>query len=335
VTNPFANGSDAAGMQVQNPFASNVGGNNPFANGPDAGGAFWSSLAPFVGGGADSPHTLGDLTPTQLRQLSSAGLLNNVPLTPQQADFLQRNGLGVPDGANPTLGQLTPRQLDALRQAGLLDSTPIPEAAMRSLLPPAPTAPVDTSAFPTTVNGLDVSPGTQHSGAGMTLGDVSRPGAAAHPDFPGLLAGTGGLSSVPGVSGTPGALSPAGLGLTAGGNGAGGAGAVGGTGANGGPAIGPGDQIPGSASATDGLPFGGMPYMPGMFGGAGQPKEDRERQRNTWLKEDEEVWGTDPACAPAVIGRGGGTARVEDDEYPAPADERTARQYERRPYRGR
>jgi hypothetical protein len=78
-----------------------------------------------------------------------------------------------------------------------------------------------------------------------------------------------------------------------------------------------------------------MPYMPGMMGGAGQSKQDRERQRNTWLKEDEKVWGTDPACAPAVVGRRGKTAWVEEDEYPTSTDERSTTQDERRPYRGR
>ncbi|MFE6054951.1 hypothetical protein ACFQ6N_29730 [Kitasatospora sp. NPDC056446] len=50
---------------------------------------------------------------------------------------------------------------------------------------------------------------------------------------------------------------------------------------------------------------GGMPMMPpmggGMGGGMGQGEKDR--QRTTWLAEDEEVWGTDTGAVGGVIGR--------------------------------
>jgi len=46
------------------------------------------------------------------------------------------------------------------------------------------------------------------------------------------------------------------------------------------------------------MPMGGM----GGMGGLGRDNE-RERERSTWLTEDSEVWGTDPECAPAVVGR--------------------------------
>ncbi|MFI7080370.1 hypothetical protein ACIBO1_24000 [Micromonospora sp. NPDC049903] len=51
--------------------------------------------------------------------------------------------------------------------------------------------------------------------------------------------------------------------------------------------------------------MGGFPMMPPM-GGMGQGggrDNDKDRERTTWLAEEEEVWGTDPDCAPAVIGR--------------------------------
>ena len=35
--------------------------------------------------------------------------------------------------------------------------------------------------------------------------------------------------------------------------------------------------------------------------GGGQ--QQQERERSTWLAEDEGVWGTDPEVGPAVIGR--------------------------------
>jgi hypothetical protein len=57
------------------------------------------------------------------------------------------------------------------------------------------------------------------------------------------------------------------------------------------------------------------PYMPPMMGGMGQRDgQSKERQRSTWLTEDEEVWGTDPEVSPAVIGRVDGAAPGEEDE---------------------
>ncbi|MEV0263955.1 hypothetical protein AB0I49_21805 [Streptomyces sp. NPDC050617] len=46
------------------------------------------------------------------------------------------------------------------------------------------------------------------------------------------------------------------------------------------------------------------PMVPPMGGGAGGGGgQSGDRQRNVWLAEDEEVWGTDPDIAPGVIGR--------------------------------
>lgn len=359
---PFANGPGGGGggssFGLPDQFANGPGGGGSsfglggqFANQPSLGGGFQAS-SPFPNGsGVGSfPQTLGGLTPEQLRQLDSAGLLDKVPLTPEQADFLRRNGLGVPDGENPTLGQLTPAQLSALQRAGLLDQIPLTAAQRANLnLPDTagrlpqlatwPTSSVDTSKFPTKVDGLDVSTLPRQTGSSMVIGDVSRPGAGAHPTIPGLVVGTGGLSSVAGVSGTPGGLSQAGLGLTPGGPGTAGAtaGTAGvGTGVGGGPGAVGNTGLPGGSNAASQAGGGGMPFMPGMMGGPGMGgNQDRERQRNTWLKEDEKVWGTDPECAPAVIGRRGRKGRVEDDEYPTTGDERTSTQDERRPYRGR
>ena len=58
------------------------------------------------------------------------------------------------------------------------------------------------------------------------------------------------------------------------------------------------------------------PMMPPMTGGQGGNK-DQERERTTWLSEDEEVWGTDACVGVGVIGRPdhGGT---EVDEPLAP-----------------
>lgn len=72
---------------------------------------------------------------------------------------------------------------------------------------------------------------------------------------------------------------------------------------------------------------GGMPMSPmgGMGGGGSQ--QDKERERTVWVEEEEDVWGTDPECAPAVIGR--------FDDAPSGADQhRPTHQPSRRPQPG-
>ncbi|WP_051797186.1 hypothetical protein [Catenuloplanes japonicus] len=70
----------------------------------------------------------------------------------------------------------------------------------------------------------------------------------------------------------------------------------------------PGTGGTGGASGSGGIGspgMGGMPMMGGMGGGmpGGKGGDDKERERKTWLEEEEEVWGTDPDVAPAVVGR--------------------------------
>ncbi|MFF4168848.1 AAWKG family protein [Streptomyces sp. NPDC001744] len=52
---------------------------------------------------------------------------------------------------------------------------------------------------------------------------------------------------------------------------------------------------------------GGMPMMPpmggGMGGAGGQGTQSDERERSTWISEDEDVWGTDEGGVAGVIGR--------------------------------
>jgi hypothetical protein len=59
-------------------------------------------------------------------------------------------------------------------------------------------------------------------------------------------------------------------------------------------------QLLGRQTATS----GGEPMMPPMggMGGAGAGG-GQDRQRTTWLAEDEEVWGTDSEAVSGVIGR--------------------------------
>jgi hypothetical protein len=49
---------------------------------------------------------------------------------------------------------------------------------------------------------------------------------------------------------------------------------------------------------------GGMPFSPPMGGAGGQQQtQSGDRERASWVYEDEDVWGTDEGGAPAVIGR--------------------------------
>ncbi|WP_147437360.1 WXG100 family type VII secretion target [Micromonospora musae] len=74
----------------------------------------------------------------------------------------------------------------------------------------------------------------------------------------------------------------------------------------------PGVNQPGMNGAPGAFgPAGGYPPMMPPMGGMGAGnQQEKERERTTWLAEEEEVWGTDPDVAPAVIGR---------DELPEPS----------------
>lgn len=61
--------------------------------------------------------------------------------------------------------------------------------------------------------------------------------------------------------------------------------------------------------AAGGPTAGRTPFLPPVGGGgggaSGQPTqtESGERARDSWVPEDDDVWGTDEGGAPAVIGR--------------------------------
>ena len=86
----------------------------------------------------------------------------------------------------------------------------------------------------------------------------------------------------------------------------------------------------GAAGAARQWQFGGA-VLPadgrrGRSGGIGQ-QQNQERERTTWLAEDEDVWGTDPQIGPAVLGRDFLTDDEDIDGYddfdePAPQPRR-------------
>jgi hypothetical protein len=151
-------------------------------------------------------------------------------------------------------------------------------------------------------------PATSLGGLGSVLGSGK-----------GLSANLGSLGggSAGGVGGAgAGGAGAGGVGGAAGVNGLSGAGLSGGAGGlSSGRFVSPGTGAGGSAGAT-GAPgataesgAGGIPmYSPMAGGGMGgmggqQQGQNGERERTTWLAEDEDVWGTDPDVGPAVLGR--------------------------------
>ncbi|WP_026422140.1 hypothetical protein [Actinokineospora inagensis] len=62
--------------------------------------------------------------------------------------------------------------------------------------------------------------------------------------------------------------------------------------------------LPGTVASRDtSSGLGGMPFMPPMAGGgAGGNREEKERDRETWLSEDEEFWGTESQAGFGVLG---------------------------------
>lgn len=135
-------------------------------------------------------------------------------------------------------------------------------------------------------------------------GSMSVPPLSPTPDssFTGLTGGTGDLKT-PAQAGMPGA---------------GANGLTGGESTSSGKFVAPGaDGLAGGMGQGAGG-AGGIPMYPPMMGGGmgmgGGPQQgQQERERTTWLAEEEEVWGTDPVCGPGVIGRG----EVEDEEEAA------------------
>jgi hypothetical protein len=62
--------------------------------------------------------------------------------------------------------------------------------------------------------------------------------------------------------------------------------------------------------------------MMGGFGGGGAGEKPQERERQTWLSEDEAVWGTAVGAGLGVIGRPEDDDDAEDILLPLPGQER-------------
>ena len=286
----------------------------------EAASAVWVALI------ADVNTGLGAL-PTQLEtQLKSQPSAYNAPVSEMGAPQMPGGtpGIGpggsapsggsVPTGSIPGTGTGTTVGTNPVYTSGnpTLDTTGIPEH------PPTPTPPtsigdpgpewdptttgtIGDPVHGTRIPSLDGSSqlagaGSGGFGSGSSGGGFGGSGAGSYggggastAGFGGGGAGGGGVGVAgvggagaggSGLSGRGGGLSGSGTGLAGGGSGAG---AGGGSGA--------------SAAGARGGMMGGAP-MGGARGGAGG--DDDERERTTWLSEDEDVWGATTA-PPGVI----------------------------------
>lgn len=73
--------------------------------------------------------------------------------------------------------------------------------------------------------------------------------------------------------------------------------------------------VNGGVAGGGGMGGGGMPMMP--MSPQAQASRDRDRERNTWLSEDESVWGTTNADGNGVVGLGEEREPVQPTHVPA------------------
>ncbi|GAA2426977.1 hypothetical protein GCM10010191_44590 [Actinomadura vinacea] len=162
--------------------------------------------------------------------------------------------------------------------------------------------------------------------SGPEAGDLPKGGVPQPPEYPGGPDGPGGPDipggpgggpgGIPGGGGVPGG-GPGGLGsdlasMPGGGPGGGAGGGLGGGAPGGMPGGGPGGglgsagggpgAVPAGAFGKGGMGAGGMPMGMPMGAGGGAGGNDNERERSTWLTEDEDVWGGNDDTTPPVIG---------------------------------
>jgi uncharacterized protein YukE len=208
------------------------------------------------------------------------------PLNDPSTKLAGGGGLTAPGTAD--IGGLPPLggALDGANTPSLAKSGPVPAfgAPGGASLPPFKSL-TSGSAPPKRpgLSGLGGGGSLSKLGGGAGLGrfggggGIGKAGLSDLDGPAGKLSGRGG-----GVPGVPGAGAGRGAGLGAG-LGAGAGGAAGGR--------------AGAAPGMGGMPMGGAP-----MGGAGQNKEE-ERERTTWLMEDEDTWGARSTAGSGVLGR--------------------------------
>jgi hypothetical protein len=229
-----------------------------------------------LGGGADVPGLGGDS--------SLAGLGGGADPSSLLAD----------PGSLSSLASIPDTSSLAVDPSSLPGLSPVPDVSNLAAVP-GPTDPgasLAGFANPGTSGGLpQLSTGADWNNALSNLPGGSGAGLG-YTGIPGL--GTlGGLSSLDSLGKNGGA---AGLAEAAGGPNGGAGAALAGESAS------PFGSAGGAAASGE----GGIPLYPptgGMGAGAGGADGAQERERHTWITEDEAVWGADPDLPPAVLGR--------------------------------
>jgi len=180
------------------------------------------------------------------------------------------NGLSPGLGALPTTGRLPGGMPQGRANGGRASDKPLSSSGLHipELAPPPGAASGLSTSGLSGLGGGPGGPGSGLTGVGAGSGVGSGSGVGGGPAGTGAGLGLAGLSG-----GSPGASGAAGA--------------------------------PGSESGV-----GGVPFFPPMMGGAGAGagEKPQERERQTWLSEDEAVWGTAVDAGSGVIGR------LEDDD---------------------
>ncbi|PBC69551.1 hypothetical protein BX265_6880 [Streptomyces sp. TLI_235] len=291
-------GFDAGALPVGGPDAGGAGdarsGSGAVPSSPslgDLGGGF-GSAGSGAGGSTGGPSDAGApgmplmplLGPTAVsRTASSAPRATAFPAGPGlDLSDLDRAGLptgriGAPSGA-PKTPSIKPPAFSALEDTAV----PGPSSFLKS----AKTDPLQQEFANLLAKDPKVSALTAAARQEARVGALGEPGLPSSPKFQGGGAGAIGART---------AAAEAGAGTLAARTAAAEAGALGAAGRLAGA---PG--APGAAGT-----YGGMPYMPPMGGmGQGQRPGGGERERTTWLLEDEDVWGAaEQDATDGVIGR--------------------------------
>ncbi len=212
-----------------------------------------------------------------------------------------RNALSQAPAHGALHNELMTALADSKRTAGQIHQA-LAQGGVTSELPPGTSVSLGNPA------GALTGPYSSLGKGGLTasLGGVGGGGGAGSLS---TALGGGGVGGAGIGGGVGGAGIGGGLGLGHGG--LGGGGSVGstaglGSGGSGTGSFGSGGSAsPGTASSS-GSGSSAVPFFPpmagsGMGGIGGQ--QQQERERSTWLSEDEGAWGTDPQVGPAVLGR--------------------------------
>ncbi|MFF7415486.1 WXG100 family type VII secretion target [Streptomyces lydicus] len=263
----------------------------PTWNPPSLGGSGQAGFAPSNFGGSDFSPTGANTPDGGSLPMAAMPFMPSVPLS--SGAGRNRSGTSMPSMSS------MPFMPEVPEGGGGVGSR---SALGRSSLPAMPKPPVFDPATVGTASAKGmgrIAPGLSGTGkppaplqkefenllrnepkmAGLSASLGKGPGSLGK--GPGMPEGLGPLGKGPGMSEGPGAAGLAGRGAAAEAQAARVAAAE----------AGMAGRMAGAGAVRGGGAMGGMPFMPPMGAGAGQRGNGGERERTTWLLEDEDVWG--------------------------------------------